>query len=221
MNVLKPGEVLIDRVADYRSGYGDSGVDDAYDMYLARQRTGDYLLIVFMKLQFFFRDGYDSNLNWTDNEKIQFVSGWQQAVQNTWGGRTLRQLSNRKRVQLDFRFDIKVGGWMFDHWEITVRKVKKSRVSSVTQGRGVVELDSRDLPPAPKNRDRRTGQLHMQRAVVHEFGHMLGLDDEYENTSPHKNDYPSIMHSGETIYPRHDAVYMGWLSERLAARRIA
>jgi hypothetical protein len=221
MNVLRPGEELIARETDFRSGTSrSSSVNDAYDLYLARQRSGDYVLIGFMKVQFFFRDGNSNTLKWTVFEKNDFVTRWQQTIQTTWGGRVIKPLRNGKKVRVDFRFQTRIGGWMLDHWELTVRKVESFTVSSVMPGRGNAELDSRDLTPAPKRKNPQTGVIYRQRGAVHEFGHMLGLDDEYEPNNPHKNDYASVMNAGETIYPRHDAVYMGWLNETLAEKRI-
>ena len=57
--------------------------------------------------------------------------------------------------------------------------------------------------------------LHKQRGITHEFGHMLGLNDEYLVTSTFSKDYKSIMHSGETILKRHDTPYMQWLNKNL------
>ncbi|WNG13362.1 hypothetical protein [Cystobacter fuscus] len=222
MGVLNPDEKLIDYVTDYRSGtIGLLGVNDAYDLYLAQQRSGNYILVAFMKIQFFFKD--DGKLSWTAFEKVDFVNQWRAAIQQTWGGgRTIKTLKSGKSVGVDFRFQTKIGGWMLDHWELTVKKVPKGSfdVSSVNSVGGNTSLDSEDLTFAVKQRDKLTGAIYKQRGVVHEFGHMLGLDDEYESSSPHNKDYASVMNSGEVIMPRHDAVYMGWLNETLLAKKI-
>ncbi len=223
MNVLKPDEVLIDHVTDYRSGtIGAAGVNDAYDLYLARLKSGNYLLIVFMKIQFFFED--DGALKWTVFEKATFVQQWQSAVQQVWGGgRIIKTLRSGKTVGVDFRFQTMIGGWMLDHWELTIKKIPRGAfsVSCVVPLMGNTHLDSEDLTSVVKHQDRSTGTLYRQRGVVHEFGHMLGLEDEYKSASPHSRDYASIMHSGEVISSRHDAVYMGWLDETLLAKKIS
>jgi hypothetical protein len=74
-----------------------------------------------------------------------------------------------------------------------------------------VTLDSEDLNAATKGR----GQN--QRGAVHEFGHMLGLDDEYQSTSAHKADYPSILNRGETVNARHDDPPRTWVIKKLKA----
>jgi hypothetical protein len=79
----------------------------------------------------------------------------------------------------------------------------------VNTGSGNVSLDSEDLTLVRKGHGQR------QRGVVHEFGHMLGINDEYISSSTYKTDYRSIMNRGESVKPRHDAVYMKWLDKKL------
>lgn len=113
------------------------------------------------------------------------------------------------------RFDIWSGGWSFsEHWEIHVKKVDKFTVSSVNPITGIVNLDSNDFNYVPK----KGGGL--QRGAVHEFGHMLGLADEYKVGTPYTNDINSIMNSGESVRNRHNAVYTKWLDKVLALKGI-
>lgn len=88
----------------------------------------------------------------------------------------------------------------------------QTRVSWVNQWWGNVFLDSNDLKP--------TGPYH-QRPAFHEFGHMLGLIDEYgsawmnhqdvENLS----DNQSVMHSGEKIRPSHYQPFVDWINKNI------
>lgn len=98
---------------------------------------------------------------------------------------------------------------MADHWEVTVTKVKKFKVSSVNPVTGNVTLDSLDLNLTLKNGGQR------QRGAVHEFGHMLGLGDEYGKKSKHRKDYRSIMNSGEMVLKRHNSPFMKWLESQI------
>jgi hypothetical protein len=59
-----------------------------------------------------------------------------------------------------------------------------------------------------------------QRGAVHEFGHMLGLDDEYTAGSPFAADRPAIMNAGEQLRPRYDDTLVGWLNRKLKSVRI-
>jgi hypothetical protein len=213
MTVLVPGETEIASETDVRAGFiGIAGVNDAFDLYLVLLSNGNYKLIVFMKVQFFFQDGNGGK--WTNSEKTTFVNKWESAIKQKWGGRVLKQLKSNKNVSIEFRFKTQIGGWMLDHWEINVEKVNKFAVSSVNPIIGNVTLDSLDLKLTRKKGG------GFQRAVVHEFGHMIGLDDEYLKNSPFQKDYKSVMNGGESVLTRHDAPHMKWLNERLKEKGI-
>ena len=214
MDIPRSGEELLASTTDYRSGsLGFFGVNDAYDLYLVKSSSDNYLLIVFMKIQFFFED--NGELKWTFAEKNSFVHQWKNDIQSTWGKRTIKRLESGKTVGIDFRFETQIEGWMLDHWEITVKRIPKGNfnTSAVNPLIGNVYLDSEDLILVPK------GKGQKQRASTHELGHMLGIKDEYKD-SPHIKDYKSIMNRGETIMARHDAVYMKWLDKVLLEKNI-
>lgn len=125
-------------------------------------------------------------------------------------------LSGGQKVTLDFDFKIQEAGWMFDHWEITVTKIKPGtfRQSYVMPSMNNVRLDSEDLTPVTK------AAGYTQRGAVHEFGHMLGLDDVYTAKSKHHGDTPSIMHSSEFVRPRHNSQISVWLQHILTVNKI-
>ena len=187
------------------------GFNDAYDLYLVEDVKGDLVLIIFMKLQFIFNDS--SNFKWLDIEKRDFVKKFTLEVNKKWGNmRILKILSTGKIVHIDFRFNTWIGGFSIsEHWEIHISKIKKGTFgrSSVNAKLGYVNLDSEDLNYASK------GGGFKQRGAIHEFGHMLGLDDEYKVGSPHEKDYSSIMNRAESVNYRHDLVYVSWLDKLL------
>ncbi len=189
-------------------------VDDAFDIRLYKLASGDYELEVFMKLQFFFEGNALSK--WKDSEKSLFVKNWERDIKKAWGNKRIRTLPSGKQVMLNFDFSTQIGGWMFDHWEITVTKIKPGgfRTSYVAYKRGQVTLDSEDLVPVSK------GAKTPQRGAAHEFGHMLGLDDEYIKGSKHKHDLQSIMHSSELIRPRHNSTIVKWLNNAITLKKI-
>ena len=63
-----------------------------------------------------------------------------------------------------------------------------------------MHLDSNDLTP------KATGQI----AEVHEFGHMIGLPDEYHATSAQYGDSRSAMHAGTVVRNRHYSDFVTW-----------
>lgn len=188
--------------------------NDAYDLSLYRMPNGSFELVVFMKLQFFFESG--SGGDWTDAEEKKYVHDWRVAIQSAWSGRNIHLTASGQSVSMRLEFEIQTGGWMSDHWEITVTKIKAGtfRTSYVNVGTGNVTLDSEDLNPVNK------GGPQTQRGAVHEFGHMLGLDDEYPTVSPHRGDKGSVMNSSETVRPRHNGTMRPWVIRKLAAHGI-
>jgi hypothetical protein len=193
---------------------GDLKVNDAYDLYLVQSTDGNYILIVFMKLQFFFKN--HGKEKWTEIEKDNFINDLENAIKSVWGhNRILKILSDGKQIILQYRFENKKGGFMLDHWEITVHKIPSAdfRQSFVHPFFGNVSLDSEDLTLTKKPH----GQ---QRGGVHEFGHMLGLEDEYLETSSYKAIYDSIMNNGEKAYSRHFQQMNDWLEKQLKKKKI-
>ena len=193
---------------------GSLKVNDAYDIRLYELSSGDYELEVFMKIQFFFEG--NALYRWTDAEKSIFVKTWERDIKKAWGNKKIKTLGSGKHVTLIFNIDAQIGGWMFDHWEVTVTKIKAGsfRTSYVAYKKGQVTLDSEDLVPVAK------GAKTPQRGAIHEFGHMLGLDDEYIQGSKYKHDTASIMHSSEVIRPRHNSTLMKWLNNAITLKKI-
>lgn len=85
--------------------------------------------------------------------------------------------------------------------------------SNVDVFTGNSELDDKDLNLVAKRYD-------SQRPAIHEFGHMLGLDDEYIKGSIWIKDKNSVMNNGEVIKGRHLTYFYIWLNKKLAKHRI-
>lgn len=179
------------------------GIKNAFDTALYQLPDGHYELVVFMKLQFFFKNNRPHT--WKSHEEEQFMEEWQQSIHDFWGNRIIHELPSGKTVKLVFDFHIQNGGWMFDHWEITVTKIAAEdfKVSFVEPTWNNVHLDSEDL-----------SYVGRQRGAIHEFGHMIGLGDEYNGK--HIIDIRSVMHSGEETRDRHFAHFVDWVELKLA-----
>lgn len=184
-------------------------------------RSDRAVMVVSMILQFQFSDG--SSGAWSAAEKTDFANRFCWAVQDIWNEKhritttstvpvaALRDVG----VTLDLRYFI--DGWhTSDDFEIGVTKLPTDSswvVSVCSYSSGNTTLDSNDLRPETK------GATMKQRDAVHEFGHMLGLRDEYaaakDNTN-HLGDLDSIMNVGEVVRPRHYAPFAQWLTEKSA-----
>lgn len=179
-------------------------INNAFDLRLYQLPDGHYELMVFMKLQFFFKDNHPHI--WDTHEEDSFIEQWQQSIHDAWGNKIIHSLPQGNAVTLIFDFHIQKGGWMFDHWEITVTKIapEEFRVSFVEPDWNNVHLDSEDL-----------AYVGRQRGAIHEFGHMIGLPDEYHG-GQHIVDWKSIMHSGEEIRDRHYGHFADWVERTLS-----
>jgi hypothetical protein len=197
-------------IAELKSARIESiDIDNAFDLTLYQLPDGHYELVVFMKLQFFFKDNHPHN--WQVHEEDQFIDQWQQSIHEVWGNRVIHTLPTGYTVKLRFDFHIQKNGWMFDHWEITVTKIapEEFRMSFIEPDWNNVHLDSEDFT-----------YVGRQRGAIHEFGHMIGLPDEYHN-SRHIIDLKSIMHSGEEIRNRHYGLFVDWVDRTLATETTA
>lgn len=193
----------------------DSHGGNNYDMHFVQEKSG-YSLYIFMKVQFFFKKG--SGGKWTGKEKKDFVRIWARQVSGKWSTNSLISTKAGKKIALKFQFETQIEGWMWDHWELTVEKLKPGdfEVSWVSDGWLMNDsaLDSGDIRVVAK------GHGQSQRASVHEFGHMLGLDDEYLKGGKHVSDYRSIMNRGEVVYPRHFKKFQGWATWQVKKHKI-
>ena len=188
----------------------------SYDLILKEKQNKECELIVFMKLQFYFVD--KDKLKWNREEKQKFVSDWEREVKKAWEGRhTLSAPETscicKSGIHVKLSFESQIEGFMYDHWEIYVKKTESYNQSLVYMKNGRAELDSQDLTPENKG-----GMSFKQRGAIHEFGHMLGLLDEYEETNGLKefiHDKKSVMNYGEIIRERHYQYLKKWIDEKL------
>jgi hypothetical protein len=162
-----------------------------------------------------------SKLSCTAQERADFITGVQAAVDDAWGEKhRIKTMSTVPvftdvGVLFDLQLSESLGVLDHTHWNVTVTKVDKWTSSCVSpffstwMSNGEAQLDSLDLRPEPK------GGPGTQRGAVHEFGHMLGYRDEYQAARDNTNwlsDGASIMHSSEQVQARHYAFFADWLT---------
>ncbi len=207
---------------------------NAYDLALYHDHSGGGrgVLTVTVVVQLRFRRGRSANpsdlgdrLRWTDAQKVDYANEFRRVCREVWnerfrlttaaggsGGCPVRDVG----VEFNIRtvFDRPCAS---EHWEARVVRANMHRTSSVTTnlrryGRGRARLDSLDVL---------YDKVIHQRGAPHEFGHMLGLRDEYSganNPTTHwLSDRGSIMNAGEAVRERHYAMLAEWLTRHWPA----
>lgn len=221
-DVLKPGEKLIASMQQPPSKDDlnvNKNIQPAFDMYFISDQQGNYSLIIFMRIRMIYIREAEAG-EWTIFEKNNFENNTLKAINGKWGGAIpIKMLNKNKRISLDFRFlfTSQESAFVASHWTLTVRKLPKrydGYQSFINNGKRSGELDDQDLLLSRKP----TGAY--QRGIVHEFGHMLDLYDEYHYDSKYHYDTQSIMNTGEIIRQRHRSVYMNWLQKILKEKNI-
>jgi len=218
MKILKPTEKLIATKKKVTSGnmqrLGGQGAYDAYDLYLVEESSGNYILIIFMELHYIFKDSPQGE--WTTTEKANFMNGFRQAVNKKWGGKQyIKSLSGGKNIYLDIRIHHKINSFISpgENWTIKVIKGQyrySKHKSWVNLNINKVFLEDDDLVTAT------TPYGKKQQTAVHEFGHMLGLEDEYGIDHKHFKDLHSIMHGGSEVLSGRHQPYMEHLEKMLS-----
>lgn len=193
---------------------------DAYDLQLYREPDGSYTLELEMKIEFNFKDG-ENGLTWTPEEKQKFIEDYKQAIEDAWSGRTITT-DDGQQVTLDVNLDVseQPGGFWggikdavdpSENWNIEVVKADKFTQSSVTVGANTGNFDSLDVNPVPK------GASDDQVGAAHEFGHMIGLPDEYNGNGGEDaaKDTDSVMNAGMDVRERHLDAMESWAEQHL------
>lgn len=203
------------------------GTDYTLTLYPEAGSATRSVLVIAMTLQFQFSDGKSkthpgTKLKWTDDERRDFANKFVSNVIEVWDNKyRLKATSdvvadNCRDVGVRFELKTLIDGWhLDDDYELTVKKIDPGAFarSCVDYQFNDAELDSEDNNPADK------GASMKQRGTVHEFGHMLGLRDEYADAkdNPHwTGDIDSVMNSGEIVRPRHYAPFAAWLTAQFA-----
>lgn len=225
---------LIFSEKDVTSPVGLLGTNDAYDLALYQDVSGvsKGVLVVHVDVQLLFKTGKSSDgkkLEWDHGSKQQFASDYKSTIESVWNGRYHITAQSRAFLTTDigvmFELNLITSGLNIDeHWEVDVYRTDKWRQSYVSPLTGGSSQHSLGVTQIPKhNRVGCNGPENMcvvtQRPSAHEFGHMLGLNDEYPSAGDNMNwtsDADSVMHSGEMVRPRHYTIFAQWLTEQCA-----
>ncbi|HND55248.1 MAG TPA: hypothetical protein PLV92_22695, partial [Pirellulaceae bacterium] len=203
------------------------GTDYTLTLYPEAGSSTRGVLVVAMTLQFQFEDGESKvkkgeKLKWTDDERRNFAQKFVSNVIEVWDNKYRLKTDsdvvaeNYRDVGVKFELKTLIDGWhLDDDYELGVKKIDPGGFaqSCVTYQFNEATLDSEDNNPADK------GASMKQRGTVHEFGHMLGLRDEYDTAKDNPywtGDADSVMNKGEIVRARHYAPFAAWLTAQFA-----
>ena len=165
-------------------------------------------------------------LDWTDDaEKEAWKTNFFSAVSGAWGGAHRFAVLEPYWEQVQSSVELNLyEDTSSPHYTLTVQKIPAgefagSAASAARTGstQGSATMDSEDLTPATK------AGGNQQRGAVHEFGHMIGLGDEYAGkATPRHNasfeaaggatiatgDDDRIMSGGETVLQEHYITFL-------------
>lgn len=153
-------------------------------------------LEVLSKLKFNFIDGELADFygkkgeshTWSKNEKKKWQGEYVALIEGRWGGKYHFIHPDMKdvHVYVDVEIEAVDAGW---HYDLQIKKVPKGvlEISSVSihdedpsTDEMTSTLDSNDLTFVTKDESVKD----KQKGAIHEYGHMIGLDDEYEDSDP-------------------------------------
>ncbi len=164
---------------------------------------------------------------WTLAEKRSFHRAVDRSIWRRWSNLIhfkvtgtfdfAKRFQNRKLpINLDVRWVLSAP----KHWEVIAFKMppgssRTTHVSNVSFATRVVELDTADIPTgtAANAAGATTSMFH---SPPHEFGHMIGADDEYGTGATHLADSHSIMNIGTQWRTRHVASILQELNTMIA-----
>jgi hypothetical protein len=152
--------------------------------------------------------------DWSASEQADFKNGIKTKCESAWSDKfKIRamfcsdDLPTTASVAITVRTD---GSYASSHWSVTARKVA-SPVQNYVRDNNDVRFESTGLTPAVPY-----GGSKPRISLVHEFGHLLGLRDEYpgsdRGTDKYTGDADSMMNLGSEIRARHYVFFADWLT---------
>lgn len=213
-------------------------------------------LEILVKVNFDFEDGdpikfvgQGANAHkWSSSEKDEWKTSYIALIEGRWGGKYhfVHPDLNHVTVYVDVEVEEATSGW---HYDLKINKIpdgsfEQSSIShwGSTDDAGnftaltstdthTADLDSEDLDWAHKG----TAVEESQKGAVHEFGHMVGLGDEYADGKPGilhaamvrdalgtvlaEGNFDDVMSVGNHIEKQHYVTFLAALKEVTGLRK--
>lgn len=184
------------------------GYNGFYDIRLRRQGESAMRIEVDHSIFFnFIPNGADPGVDWSQAERDSFEQEWREQIPGLWD-QTDHVVYRGFNLSLAFSCDIRVQA-AGSQWQANVMKLKSRqafRTSAILRNGYPDDYDCR----FDSNDDLEKPGGRGQTAMIHEFGHMIGLPDEYKTDSPHYADKGSVMNLGAEVRERHLAHFVRW-----------
>lgn len=176
----------------------------------------------------------ETDIQWQDGEAAKWRSDFITLVEGRWGGK-FRFACDKEgfesvRAYVDVEVEDSDEDW---HYECTIKKIPPGEFE---QSFVTTYLDSNELEQNTGTFDSEdlkwrqiAGASEAQKPAVHEFGHLIGLDDEYDDgttdvrhgtlvqdalgTEVVKADTDDVMSQGNQIRPQHYVTFLEALKE--------
>jgi hypothetical protein len=213
-------------------GGGNYTMKDTYDLALYEEMGSGgarAVLEVTMIIRFDFRG------TWTAAAKTKFMTDASTEIEKAWSEKHQIVTANPTPPAkvAGVIFDVQTNEWdgpstAHSHWTVKVHdsstafRTEPGGGGLATNGQAV--WDNTAFKPVLTYTAKNFKLTTMHRPGIHEFGHMLGLRDEYsynpsdpwDDPNLHAafwfGDWGSIMNCGETIMPRHYTILADWIS---------
>ena len=187
-----------------------------YNLSLMETHLSKFSLIVSMSICFHFIPSIvDRKTSWTNVETIEFINEWNKQIYSKWN--SIRPATFKEsEISISFQCDTYSDRTKISDWNIAVQKLRSRALTAQSlvwrnnipingYGRLDALFDSNDDLKKMDIGDKK------QTSIMHEFGHMIGLDDEYYSTA----DENSIMSKGSELRERHYAHLLAWAIKKL------
>ena len=217
---------------------------DAYDLRLYREPNDDYTLELHMDVEFAFISD-SASAEPSEREKMAFINEFIRDVERVWDGHSIPN-EDGEQIRLDIRLDGRIRDQPLSELQENLRERNPFRGSNfivevhadkdmsdhtaenwlnyVTKVEGMVSLTGDATEPLTRRGelDGRT-VITRQNVAAHEFGHMIGLEDEYASEMnprfghdhPSADEHHSIMNNGNFVEDRHLRILEDWVDDNL------
>lgn len=195
------------------------------ELQLIKLQNGDYSLKVLVEQNFTFKVADGVDFNWNPSLRLEYIEQYERDVEAIWDGVEIAAIDGRA-VYLDIDIRSDLGAAPIGEWTTVIQmhpRQARSYVEAAKMKQVLFVQQGREFFGASEGG---------QNVPGHEFGHMIGLPDEYLGTSyimgyeafgekgsdfalRASRDISSVMNVGISVRPRHYELFGIWAREKV------